>query len=269
MNAAVVRQALRLSRKTLLVAGIGFGAFLFLSILGSSLFLEEITGGAGNAEFFAEPPRAVEALSGASDFLSPIGWLSSAMNHPISLTLQTLAALTVAASIPTEIERGTLDLILARPVSRAQYIVSKIAAAAGAVALVQVAGLVAMLVARSMLDDLEVVSFSAVFRLFAASFCLFLAFSMLSFLISARSSLRARALGLSVGLVVVSFFLNFLGLLFDEASFLRYLSPFHYFSPGDHLSGDAPWYYPVVLLALAAAAGAGAYRLFSTRDLTR
>lgn len=270
MNRTVIGQALRLSRKTLLVAGIGFGVFLFLSVLGSSLFLEEFAGAAGpGADFFGEPPRAIEALTGGADFLSPVGWVSAAMTHPITLTLQTLAALTIAVSIPTEIERGTMDLILSRPVSRAQYLVSKIAAACSAVALVQLAGLLVMLVARLVLQDVDAISAAAMVRLFAGSFCLFVAFAMLAFLLSARSSLRGRALGLGIGLVVGSFFLNFLGLLFDGASWLRYFSLFHYFTPADHLNGDAPAHHLLVLLAVALAAALAAYRLFATRDLTR
>jgi ABC-2 type transport system permease protein len=271
VNPIVIRQALRLSRKTLLVSGIGLAAFLFLSVLGSSLFLDDFAGAAGaQPEFFSEPPRAVEALTGgALDFLSPVGWISTAMTHPITITLQTLAVLTIAVGIPTEIERGTMDLILSRPVSRARYLFSKMAAAASAVALVQLAGLLAMLAGRALLDDVDQVSAGAMARLFAGSFCMFLAFSMLAFLISSRSSLRGRALGLSIGLVVGSFFLNFLGLLFDGAAWLRYLSPFHYFTPAEQLTGQAPAYHPLVLLAVAVVAGAAAYRLFATRDLTR
>ena len=271
MNPIVIRQALRLSRKTLLVSGIGLGAFLFLSILGSSLFLDQFAEQAAvQQDFFGEPPRAVEALTGgALDFFSPVGWISAAMTHPITITLQTLAALTIAVSIPTEIERGTMDLILSRPVSRAKYLFSKMAAAASAVALVQLAGLVVLLLSRLFLPDVDQVSAGAMVRLFAGSFCMFLAFSMLAFLISSRSSLRGRALGLSIGLVVGSFFLNFLGLLFDGASWLRYLSPFHYFTPAERLTGEAPAYHPLVLLAVAAVAAASAYRLFATRDLTR
>lgn len=269
MNMTVLAQALRLSRKTIIVAGLGVGAFLFLSVLGSSLILDEFALDAGETGFLSEPPRAVEALSGGTlDFLSPVGWIASAIMHPIALTLQTMAALTVAVSIPTEIERGTLDLVLSRPLSRGSYLASKIAAAVGSVALVQLAGLAVILLTRQTVGDMDAVAVAGVLRMFAGSFLLFLAFSMLAFLIASRSSLRGRTLGLAVGLVVASFFLNFLGLLFDEVELIRYLSPFNYFSPADQLTGEAPWTNLAVLAGVSALAAAGSFRFFSRRDLS-
>lgn len=270
MNLNVMRHALRLSRKSLITACLGVGSFLFLSVLGSSLILDEFAANARDTGFLREPPRAIQALSGGSlDFFSPVGWLSSAMMHPISLTLQTIAALTIAVSVPTEIERGTLDLVLSRPLSRISYLISKVAAAAAAIAMVQLAGLAVVLVARATLEDVDQVGVSGVLRMFAGSFLLFLSLSMVAFLIASRSSLRARAMGLAVGVVVASFFLNFLGLLFEDAGFLRYLSPFHYYSPARQLTGEAPVYHLAVLFGIAAAAALGALKFFSTRDLTR
>ncbi len=270
MNSTVFRHALRLSRKTVIIALVGFAAFLYLGLLGSSLVLQDFAAMADAGGFLENPPKAVQALSGGSlDFFSPFGWLASSIMHPISLTLQTMAALTIAVSIPTEVERGTLDLVLSRPLSRASYLLSKVAAGISAIALVELAGLAVVLLARLTLIDLAQVSVAAVLRMFAGSFCLFLAFAMVAFLIASRSSLRGRALGLAVGVVVGSFFLNFLGLLFEDAGFIRYLSPFHYFSPAGQLSGDAPAYDLAVLFGIAVAAGLAALRFFSTRDLTR
>lgn len=269
MNATVVLQALRLSRRTLIVACLGYGGFLFLSVLGSSLVLDEFAAGARETGFLRDPPRAIEALSGGSlDFFSPVGWIATAVMHPISLTLQTMVALTVAVGVPAEIERGTLDLVLSRPVSRVSYLLSKAAAAAGSVALVQLCGMAVLLLARLTLDGVAEASVAGILRLTAGSFLLFLAFSMLGFLISSRSSLRGRALGLAAGLVVAAFFLNFLGLLFDEVQLIRYLSPFHWFSPADQLTGEASGVNAAVLGTIAVVALLGALRSFSRRDLS-
>ncbi|HEX2178674.1 MAG TPA: ABC transporter permease subunit [Actinomycetota bacterium] len=270
MNRQVFRQALVLSRKTLIVACAGVAVMLYLSLAGTAAFAQDFAAPGGGGGFFENPPKALEAITGGTlDFFSPIGWVSSAIMHPISLTLQTLAALTIAVSVPTESERGTLDLVLSRPVSRPAYLRSKMAAAVVAVLLVELSGLISLLLARATLSDVDEVPLGAMVRMFATAACLFVAFSMVAFLISSRSSLRARALGLSVGVVVGAFFVNFLGLLFDGAGFLRYLSPFYYFAPADILRGAAPGFHPAVLLAIAAAALLAALRLFSARDLTR
>lgn len=269
MNFRVFLQGLRISRKTLIVACLGSAAMLYLSLLGTAAFAEDFAAPGGTGGFFEDPPKAMEALTGGSlDFFSPIGWVSSAIMHPISLTLQTMAALTIAVSLPTESERGTLDLVLSRPISRVTYLLSKMAAAIVAVAGVQLSGLAILLFARATLPEVDEISVGGTLRMFAGSYSLFLAFSMIGFLISSQSSLRARALGLSVGVVVGSFFLNFLGLLFEGAGFLRYLSPFHYFAPADLLRGEAPAYHLAVLVGIAAAALLGALRFFGSRDLT-
>ncbi len=88
-------------------------------------------------------------------------------------------------------------------------------------------------------------------------------------LVSACSSLRGRAIGVTVGIVVAWFFLNFIALLIDTVSGLRYASPFHYFQPTDLLAGTAPARDLLVLAAIAAAALVWAALSFTRRDLTR
>lgn len=270
MNPQVFLQTIRLGRRTLIIAGLGVMAFTYVTILGASTLIEDFGVGAEADGFLRNPPRAVEALSGGSlDFFSPVGWISSAIMHPITLTLQTMAALTMAVSLPTEAERGTLDLVLSRPISRTSYLLSKAAAALSAVFLVQLAGLAVVLLARATLGFSGEVAISGLLRLFAGTLTLFAAFAMICLLISARSSLRSRALGMSAGVVVGSFFLNFIGLLFERLEFIRYLSPFYYLAPSDLLTGNSGAAGLLVLTAIAGAAVAGAVAVFRTRDLTR
>ena len=103
---------------------------------------------------------------------------------------------------------------------------------------------------------------------FLGSWVLFGAFALVAVLISAGSSLRGRAIGATVGIVVASFFANFIALLLDEVSDLRYASPFHYFRPADILEGEAVAELGV-LVALGIAAGLLALWRFGRPDLTR
>lgn len=270
MNLRVFLQTVRLGRKTLIVACLGVVAFMYVTVLGSSTLIEDFGVGAEAGGFLRNPPKAVEALTGGSmDFFSPVGWISSAIMHPITLTLQTMAALTMVLSLPTEAERGTLDLILSRPISRTSYLLSKAGAALLAVFLVQLSGLATVLFARATLGFSGDIAVSGVLRLFTGTLALFLTFAMICLLISARSSLRSRALGMSVGVVVGSFFLNFLGLLFEQVEFIRYLSPFYYLGPSNLMMDSSGLGKLLVLLAAAGAALTGAVAAFRTRDLTR
>src|SRR5512133_3443753 len=76
-----------------------------------------------NIPFLRNPPRAMQALFGCSvDFLHPGRWLVIALAHPITLVLFTAAALIVPGAIATDIERGTIDFVLSRPIRRPSFI---------------------------------------------------------------------------------------------------------------------------------------------------
>ncbi len=268
MNLVVFRQSLRQAARTMAVLTAAAGLFSYLVLLSSSSFLKREGGFAG---FFANPPRAISAfLGGSADLLHPTGWVAAGMTHPITLALLTAAAFNVAAgSVATEIERGTIDLVLSRPVGRVRFLTAKAVAALAMVTAVELGGLVGVLVAKATISRIGSVGLGVTVRAFAGSWVLFAAFAMIAVLASARSSLRGHALGVSVGIVVGTFFVNFIALLIDGLYGIRFASPFHYFRPGDVLTGGAVAADVGVLAALAVAAGAAGLWWFSRRDLTR
>ncbi len=143
MSFTVLRQTLRQVRRTLGVLALGVGAFFYLVLLASSSFLEE----APDLPFFQSPPKAMTAfLGGSADFFHADGWLSAAMTHPVILSLLTSSALLVAAgSVATEVERGTIDLVLVRPVGRVRFLLAKALASILAVTAAE-AGFIALLI---------------------------------------------------------------------------------------------------------------------------
>lgn len=267
MTLVVLRHALRQVRRSLVILPLAAGAFYYLVLFSSSSFVRIQP----RSPFLRRPPRATEAfLGGPIDFLSPAGWLAAAMTHPISLALLAGAALSVAAgAVATEVERGTLDLVLARPVPRRSFLLAKAVASLVAVAAVEVGALVGVLVARATVARVGEVPLWDVGRAFLSAWLLFGALGMVGLLISARSSLRGRAIGLSVGVVVAWFFLRFVALLIDEVSGLRFASPFHYYRPAQLLQGEPLGWDPLVLLVLGAGALGLAVWWFARRDLSR
>jgi ABC-2 type transport system permease protein len=138
-----------------------------------------------------------------------------------------------------------------------------------AVTAAEAGGVAGVLIARQTISGVRALSIESVLRTFAASWLLFVGIAMVGMLVSARSSLRGRAIGVSVGLVVAWFFTNFIALLIDGISGLRYTSPFHYFQPADLLAGNAPGWDLLVLAAVPAVALLAAAVGFTRRDLTR
>jgi ABC-2 type transport system permease protein len=264
MSARVFAQSLRQVRRGLIAVGVGAAAFFYLLLLSSSSFATE----SSIEGFLREPPRAIQALMGGSfDFLNPSGWVATGMSHPITLSLFTASALMIASgAVATEVERGTIDLVLTRPIHRISFLAGKAAASIVAVTFVEVMGFSAALVARLTIDGLDEVAVPELGRAFLGSWLLFSGFAMVSVLISSQVSLRGRAVGLSAGIVVLSFFVNFTALLIDEVYELRFLSPFHYFRAVDVMAGDALADL-VVLVGLGVAAIATALFSFSRRDI--
>jgi ABC-2 type transport system permease protein len=268
LNATVTRESLRQSRKAIGVLALACGAFYYLVLLASSSFLSSGTGGLGS--FFANPPKSVTAfLGGTANFFEPEGWLSAAMSHPITIALLTAAGMIVAVSaVATEVERGTIDLALSRPVGRTPYLLGKAVAALVSVTVVEAGGFVGALIARATIDPMSSLPLGGMAVAFLGSWALFCAFAMIALLVSAGSGLRSRANGIAVGIVVGSFFANFIALLIDGAAALRYASPFHYFDPSSLVKLESIGWLGV-LGGVAAAGLTGAVVLFARRDLTR
>ncbi|MFJ9949753.1 hypothetical protein [Kitasatospora sp. NPDC091207] len=85
---------------------------------------------------------------------------------------------------------------------------------------------------------------------------------------SAAGRHRAPVIGATVALGAVGFALNFVALAWSPAAPLRYLSPFHYYTPADALAhGTVPWTSLAVLAAAGLAGTAVAFRLLGRRDL--
>lgn len=267
MSSVVLRWTLRQVLRPLGLLTVGLGGFFYLVLLASSSFTRE----APNVPFLQSPPKALTAfLGGSADFFHADGWLSAGMTHPVVLSLLTSSALLVAAgSVATEIERGTIDLVLVRPVRRVPFLLAKALASIIAVTATEAGGLAGVLIARQTISEVRELSIGAVLRAFTGSWLLFVGIAMVGMLVSARSSLRGRAIGVTVGIVLVWFFMNFIALLIDGIGGLRFASPFHYFRPIDLLAGNVSdgdylvlAVIPVLALLLAAA-------VFTRRDLTR
>jgi ABC-2 type transport system permease protein len=264
----VFRQALRASMRTALLCALGMGAFMWVIMLSSSLFASDT----GNIPTIVQdPPRAIVALfGGAANLLEPEGWLAAGLVHPIVMSLFALGAFMVpAASGITELERGTLDLVLSRPISRSQVLFAKAAAMVVTLATVTLGGIAGTLVARVTIAGSSALSLTEVALSFAGQFLLFLTFGVIALWLFARGALRSRALGATIGILIGSFLINFLSLLFDALEPLGYVTPFRYFRAASVLAGNAWLPGFAVLIGASVVILVMARRVFTRRDLSR
>jgi ABC-2 type transport system permease protein len=209
-------------------------------------------------------PEALQALIGEADYSKPAGFLTAEFFSWGPIVVLVFAIMAGTSALGGEEANGTLDLLLAQPISRRRLVLEKMAGfAASAVA-------IALLVNAGWLISVPFVDFDiSLPTLLAATFVMVppvLLVGALAMWASATLSNRRTATGLVTGFVVASFFGNYLAELVDVLAPLRWLSFNHYqnttvLTEGFNLIDAA------VLLMATALFAVLAVRAFERRDI--
>jgi ABC-2 type transport system permease protein len=190
------------------------------------------------------------------------------VGHPFAIALQVVYPVGFAAvAIAGERQRGTLEVLLSRPVSRRAVFLTLLLAILGIAVVTTAAtvvGTIAGAAAYGLVGDLDLGEH--VF-LVANTVLLLAALTGISLAASASFDRLTPALGVALAVVLVAYVVELLGQLWPDAEFLGPYSPFHYLRPFEILSGRAE---PADLAVLAGvfllATGYGLWR-FPRRDL--
>jgi ABC-2 type transport system permease protein len=197
-------------------------------------------------------------------------WVTVGQQHPLFLGAATLFLVGGGVrAIAGELEAGTLELVLSRPVSRVRYLLSWIAVLVPGAAGIALAYSLGCIIAWELFHPagghvhpwymLE----SAVYTALLLS-----AIAGVSLLASSLSSERSRALTWAAALVIGSYAWNFLLSLVSSLRPLARVSPWWYYAPGTLIDrGSVPWADAAVLLAITLVSGAAALVVFTRRDL--
>jgi ABC-2 type transport system permease protein len=205
---------------------------------------------------------------GGGDITTLPGSISLGFVHPIAVALIGVFAIGGAAgAIAGERQRGTLEVLLSRPIGRrALYatVFTATAAIIGLLVLATIVGAVLGSVASDVLDELAVANLPAVWL---NGVLLYVAFAAVGLAASVSFDRLAPALGITLGVAIVSYFLEIIGSLWPDAKWLQPYSLFHYFQPGETLT-DGPQLGDLsVLAAVTAAAVVYALVVFPRRDI--
>jgi ABC-2 type transport system permease protein len=263
MNRALLRHTWRLQRVKLALVSIAlfawgcfppfiyakFGA-QFETALNSGIFPEQF------------------ARFGSGDIFSLTGSVALSLIHPVALILTSVFAIGFSTSaIAGERQRGTLEVLLARPISRRSLFLTLLVSAwmflgialgallAGCVAGTGAAGLFAQLPARNM----PLVWINALL--------LFGGFAAIGLAASSTFDRFAPALGWTLGIVVVMYVFEVLGSLWPDAAFLQKYSLFHYVQSKATLTGAPSGINFLILSGVIAIAVVWGMTVFPRRDL--
>ena len=200
--------------------------------------------------------------------LQPAGSIALGFIHPIATILTSVFAVGFSTSaVAGERQRGTLEVALARPIARRTFYLTVLAAAFTFVAITITALLTGSSPESFFAGVADQLVFGNVPLLWLNGVLLFGSFAAIGLAASVSLDRIAPALGLTLGIVVVSYALEILGSLWPAAEFLQRSSLFHYLKPKIILLGATEWSDFALLALVTLAAMAWALAVFPRRDL--
>lgn len=215
---------------------------------------------------YPEVLKEFVSFGGEFDYASPAGYLGAELFSMIVPLLLVIAAVAAGArAIAGEEEAGTLDLLLAMPVSRTRVVVQKLLALAGEMVLLG-AVLFVVLWPATAIADMDV----PVSRLAAGcvdAVLLALVFGALAVLLGAATGRRGIALGVSAAIAVLAYVVNGLAPLVGAFDAIRPASPWYQYVASDPLRAGLDPLHALALVAIALALAVAAVPLLRRRDI--
>lgn len=206
------------------------------------------------------------ALFGGTDFFSPVGYLNSQLLYLMLPLLLIIMGVGLGSSlIGREESNGTLQVLLARGISRAKLLTGKALAGAVTLLIATVIGSVLLILLAKVvnigvpLTNIAAVCFTC--------YLLVLTFSAAAFLLAATGRGRAAALGITVAYTLGGYII---GSLATTVHWLRAPSkifPYHYYYSADILSGTYRWTAVLFFIIFTAVCMVLSWLSFRRRDL--
>jgi ABC-2 type transport system permease protein len=213
------------------------------------------------------PPAMLRFVMDQFGFASFESAVAFGFKHPLVL-LSGITFSIVAATIPAgERETGLLDLVLARPVPRAQYLAAHMLLVITGAVLIPAALLAGAIIGLALTHKLETVAWTTYAAPAAAYAPLLLLVGSYSLLFAAGASRRGVAVARAAGLTIVFFWYEVLASMWQRLAGYEWATIFYYYSPVQVLSGERGVRESTVLVALSLVLGAGALVRFGRQQL--
>jgi ABC-2 type transport system permease protein len=246
MNGRLLVQTIAWNRVRLIaLVVVGFGWGLLIPIVYAS-FSDVLRDLANSGAF----PKELMNFGSGSLFTLP-GAMTIGFQHPLALAFMGIFAIgTTTGAIAGERERGTLEVLLARPLSRRGLYLT----VAAAVTVLLVSELGSMLggqwVGMVFLDLTGEIDAGGLPVVFLNGLMLWAAYAAFGLAASVSFDRHAPAIGLALAYLLLNYFLEILGSLWTDVAWSQEYSLFHHFQPTEILAGEAD---PIDFLILTAA----------------
>jgi ABC-2 type transport system permease protein len=263
MNLRLLVQTLRWQRVRLIIvvlAGIGWGLLIpVIYAAFSDVFRDMANSGAF--------PRELMNFGSGTLFTLP-GAITLGLQHPLALAMLGIFAVGASATaVAGERARGTLEVLLARPISRVALYGSILVALLLTVLVVLTAILGGMIGGSAIQGVTDEVDLGQMPMVVLNGFGLWAAFTTFGLAASVSFDRPGPAIGLSLAYLIVNYFLEILGSLWTDAAWTQDYSLFHHFNPGQILTGELQPLDLVIVFVAALVPIVYSVIIFPRRDL--
>ena len=263
MSGRLFVQTLRWQRVRLavvLVAGIAWGVLMPVIYDAFDDFIRDM------ANSGALPEQMLNMGSG-SLFNLP-GTITLGLQHPLAIAMIGIFAVGAGSTaIAGERARGTLEVLLARPISRTSLYLTILVALLVASLVVLCAILAGMVAGTAVVNLLDELDLSQMPIVVLNGFGLWAAFTTFALAASVTFDRPGPAIGLSLAYLLIHYFLEILGSLWTDAAWTQEYSLLHHFNPGEILTGNLDPIDLVIVFGAAAVPFVYALLVFPKRDL--
>lgn len=261
----VIKWTLWQRRWSIIWWSVGLFAFIFINMVFYPTFKDSAD---QLAKSFASLPKAALGLfGGSSDFFSPIGFLNSQIFFLMLPLLLTMLAVALGSSLIAREEQDmTIELLLARPLSRSRLLAAKITAGTIALATVATVALVTVVVTARFFK-LDGISSSAIALAGFNSFLLAYCTGAIAFLLAATGRAHGAAIGIGAVVGIAGYLLTSLSGTVDWLKAPAKALPFNYYQSEAILRQTYHWTSALFFVAVIAACGILSYIVFRRRDI--
>jgi len=207
------------------------------------------------ADFYDQLPPALREFIGDADISTIDGWLQAEFMSWVPLILAIYGGIFVAGSISREVEQRTVDFVLGLPISRMEFVGSRLLVGMWNVAVLSVVVFLVLTIGVSLTGHTVHAGRYALASLNAGLLGVALLAAYAA--VAAFVDEQGRVTGVTLGVTLVLWILSVALQAADAPMFIRWLTPFEHYHSAEAMSGGSVTIGALIVLVVATLAASG------------